>query len=551
MNMTNKYNRKPQCCSAKHASAMLCGCMSLLSCAVIIAFLWAGTCAAAGSAAQGRGDEEVVNPHFTGKHCNECHERVPEKGDREMHLKFGGDDIALCNSCHDKKYVKGDLHPVGIVPPEADGISIPQEFPLYGGKVTCLTCHEAYVQCEMMPAHEFENINFLRGAPYDRSIDICFRCHDREAYRKVNPHEQVDESGAIRKEQCLYCHQSLPEAESVAAMEEVTFKTENAAFCAACHGKEEHYHPADAEHVVDAPEDMVGDIATAEKTYDVILPLFEGRIFCGTCHNPHDTGVITRAQAAKGAAEDKKLRLDPSRELCVACHRDKDLTAEENIALSDVVSEAVISPAAEAPGGHAYHKSFVEQDCRACHQVTRESPGRPIVYNMCFQADCHDTAILKNTYRHEEALQADCLLCHSPHGSRYGAHILSDQQKLCKACHPLLSGRPEQEPLQQDETDYHDKYFGVFELLAAGEQMTCGYCHGEDHSGQVREQGIVSCFRCHNYIESLVREKQGRTKNIHETLKDFKGSRCTLCHDPHSSPYPALLKKERDAYLSR
>ncbi|MCK5423489.1 MAG: hypothetical protein KAJ08_15055 [Deltaproteobacteria bacterium] len=35
---------------------------------------------------------------------------------------------------------------------------------------------------------------------------------------------------------------------------------------------------------------------------------------------------------------------------------------------------------------------------------------------------------------------------------------------------------------------------------------------------------------------------------MHETFIRFIRNKCTLCHNPHSSPYPHLLKKEPETY---
>ena len=53
--------------------------------------------------------QEEVNPHFTGKYCEMCHDKTPEKGG-DTHLKYGGDFVELCK-CH--RYTAGTyIHPV-------------------------------------------------------------------------------------------------------------------------------------------------------------------------------------------------------------------------------------------------------------------------------------------------------------------------------------------------------------------------------------------------------------------------------------------------------
>ncbi len=509
----------------------------------------AGTCAEAegdSSLVQVRPPEEIIDPHFTGKDCDVCHEVAPEPGDKDLQLKYGGDDVAMCNSCHQTEYVKGDLHPVNMVPVESDSFHIPDEFPLYREKLTCRTCHDVYMQCQANPSVQFKNINFLRGAPYKKTTDICFNCHNIEVYKKTNPHEQLDETGTILKEQCLYCHQSLPDPNAVAGIEDVTFKTETSSFCAACHGEEETLHPARVNHVVTPPQKMLSSIEAFEKKFEITLPLFEGDVFCGTCHNPHDKGVIKREEANKGSEAEHRLRLNGVYDLCIACHSEKEDLFTREITID--IQDKDLSLTARGEGIPSYHKSFVEKKCRACHIITRESPERPIVYKMCFQTDCHDASLVEETFKHGEALTGNCLLCHSQHGSQYGAHIVSDQQKLCKACHPLLRGMEENGKKDEEGEDFHDYYLALFQKLVPDQEATCSFCHGEDHSERIHENGIVSCYQCHNYTKELIKGEKGKPQNIHETFIRFIRNKCTLCHNPHSSPYPHLLKKEPETY---
>jgi len=452
----------------------------------------------------------------------------------------------MCNSCHQTEYMKGDLHPVGIVPPEGDTIKVPTELPLYEGKVTCRTCHDVYMQCQAQPSVQFENINFLRGAPYKKTTDLCFRCHNIEVYKKTNPHEQRDEEGNIVKERCLYCHQSLPDPDTVSGIEEVTFKTETSTFCAACHGEEETFHPANANHIRAPSQEMLTAIEESEKKFGVILPIFKGEVFCGTCHNPHDKGIIKREEASKGSEVEKRVRLDWSYDLCVACHSEKEDLSTREVHID--IQDKDLTPPTGGEDIPSYHKSFLEKKCRACHTITRESPERPTVYKMCFQVDCHDASLVGETFKHRDALEGNCLFCHSQHGSQYGAHIINDQQKLCKACHPLLIGMEESEKEEEKGEDFHDYYLTLFRKLVPDQEISCSYCHGEDHSEKIYKEGIVTCYQCHNYIKQLVKGEKGKPKNIHETFIRFIRNNCTLCHNPHSAPYPYLLKEEPESY---
>ena len=56
-----------------------------------------------------------------------------------------------------------------------------------------------------------------------------------------------------------------------------------------------------------------------EKKNNIVLPLEpgSGKVFCGTCHNPHEKGVIKLKAAAKGADANKRLRMQ---KICKNCH---------------------------------------------------------------------------------------------------------------------------------------------------------------------------------------------------------------------------------------
>ena len=492
-----------------------------------------------------RAAENIIDPHFTGRDCDVCHTTVPEPGQTAVNLKFGGDDVALCNSCHEKDTVPSDLHPVGVTAARTAAITVPEGLPLYDGAVTCRTCHDVYLQCRESPRKHFENIDFLRGGPYPKTSDLCFRCHSKEAYAKVNPHRQTDEAGRIIETQCLYCHQTLPDPDDASGIDDVDFKTDTATFCAACHGKQKALHPAGAEHAVELPSDMQDARTAAEKRFGADLPLFNGRVFCGTCHNPHDRNIIKRKAAAAGSDAESRLRLEKSYDLCVACHRDKaDMASREKDVAVVVPEVSARQEPAEAP---VYHKSFLEKKCRACHAVTRSEPQPPLVFKMCFQSGCHEPALIAETFQHGEALNANCLLCHNQHGSQYGAHVVNDQNILCSACHPLL-GTARETGDTRPEQDFHDRYQALFRQLLPGREISCSYCHGDNHQELIQDTGIVPCYQCHSYIKKLIADKAGKPRDVHETLAQ---DRCSACHDPHSSPYRYLLRDEPESYTNK
>jgi hypothetical protein len=265
---------------------------------------------------------EDTDLHYSGKYCNECHEKTPEKGGEDF-LKFNSDFSQLCK-CHG--YTPGTyIHPVDIFPSEEKKKDIPDDFPLKDGKVSCTTCHDIYLQCQKNPRYKVMNRRFLRGAPYVSRTTLCFRCHDERKYTMLDPHNQLTESGAIIVDKCLYCHVEKPD-ERNATFEQVKLIGNLEVLCFRCHFKQSQMHPINANHLVTPPPAIVGYMKETEEKFGIILPLnYDGKITCPTCHNPHERGVIPRNRAsAKGASEKYRLRLsEVNMQICVACHKDK------------------------------------------------------------------------------------------------------------------------------------------------------------------------------------------------------------------------------------
>jgi hypothetical protein len=265
---------------------------------------------------------ETTNLHYTGQYCTECHEKVPQVGEDPM-LKNNGDFAQLCR-CHG--YTPGTyIHPVYIVPSEEKKAIIPQDFPLVDDMVTCVTCHDMYLQCQDNPRYKALNRRFLRGAPYVSRTSLCFKCHDEKKYTMLDPHNQLTENGEIVVAKCLYCHEEKPDEKS-ATFKEVELIGNLEVLCFRCHYKQSQLHPINANHLLKPNDKIIANMKDAETRYGIILPLnYEGKITCPTCHNPHERGVIPKDRAsAKGASEKYRLRMSHiDLQICVACHKDK------------------------------------------------------------------------------------------------------------------------------------------------------------------------------------------------------------------------------------
>lgn len=260
---------------------------------------------------------DTTDVHYTSKYCTQCHEQTPRNGAK--FLKYEGDFKQLCR-CH-YKAVERDLHPIGIEPSEGIKARMPKNFSLLNGKIACSTCHDIVEQCRDKKTDDMftRRQMFLRGAPYTKQTNFCFKCHNEIKFKKYNPHKQLNASGDVIELTCLYCHLEIPEAKQ-AEFKDIKLIGNLDMICNRCHKKagEQSLH---ARHLRKPSAKVAASIKQLENKFGIILPFNEeGKITCATCHNPHERGVIPSEKAgAKGADEENRHRIPEN--ICMQCHQ--------------------------------------------------------------------------------------------------------------------------------------------------------------------------------------------------------------------------------------
>ena len=154
---------------------------------------------------------------------------------------------------------------------------------------------------------------------------LCFRCHKEEQYARLDPHNQISESGDFDEKKCLYCHSEMPDA-MVQSYNDVKLIGNLEVLCFRCHYKQSRFHPINANHLLIPSEAILANMQESEEKLGVILPVDnEGKITCPTCHNPHERGVLPSEKASsQGASEKYRLRLGAKNlQICAACHKEK------------------------------------------------------------------------------------------------------------------------------------------------------------------------------------------------------------------------------------
>ena len=276
--------------------------------------------------------EQIPDPHWQVDGCLACHRKKPDK--KGLHLRNENIDHT-CNNCHSVLSDHSYIHPSDIKPSNKILKRMNKDFrktiDRSKGKLSCITCHNLPKQC--LPEHRKEkglNPKFFRDGPYRKRIEICFQCHDKNAYKRLNPHDQIDAKGRIRKGRCGVCHKTLDGLTEALTIDDVDFNiTDNLAkMCTGCHPWKPHPGGLSgpkresldkAKHLQIPPRDIKMYYDKQQKNGDVLLPLEPGtgKIFCGTCHNPHEKGIIKNPAAAKGADAKNRLRTG---NICGQCH---------------------------------------------------------------------------------------------------------------------------------------------------------------------------------------------------------------------------------------
>ncbi|MFT5700114.1 MAG: hypothetical protein ACI8ZB_002985 [Desulforhopalus sp.] len=266
-----------------------------------------------------------TNVHFNERYCTECHLQKPQVGD-DLQLRY--DNYTQTCRCHG--YTPNTYtHLVGR-PLSAEKIAkIPADFPLTDNKIDCHTCHNMALQCTPQYELRRSNKSFLRTNPTLGRTFLCFQCHEEKKYQMFDPHKQLDDSGKINGQSCLYCHEVRPD-EQVATLDMETSGRESVllvgnyeVLCLRCHNDKERLHPLNKNHLVKPSEKILSRMHWSERNLWIVLPLNEeGKITCITCHNPHERGVIpTEKAASAGASEKGRLRKAwGGGSICVVCH---------------------------------------------------------------------------------------------------------------------------------------------------------------------------------------------------------------------------------------
>lgn len=274
--------------------------------------------------------DKIPNPHWKDNACTACHQKKSSAGRNNLRQR---NIDKLCNTCHQELSAHDYIHVSDISIPAKIKKRMPRSFrqSLARGanKMTCITCHDLPMTCNKKRHKEKGmNPNFFRDGPYKSRASICYKCHDETKYQRVNAHDQINDKGQLQEDKCLICHTKNQDMTMANIIDDVEYNLKDnlSRLCWGCHPWKPHpggsfsfFSGGLPNHLVRPSEEVLQRMKEMQAENNILLPLEPGtgKVFCATCHNPHERGVIKLESAAKGADTKKRLRMQ---DICKNCH---------------------------------------------------------------------------------------------------------------------------------------------------------------------------------------------------------------------------------------
>jgi predicted CXXCH cytochrome family protein len=253
------------------------------------------------------------------------------------------------------------------------------------------------------------------------------------------------------------------------------------------------------------------------------------------------TAAVTLVPTLKTPANTAEIRLGAS---CVTAECHGDTAGHEFI--HGPLNLNQCEPCHIPIGGrHEFRAAATGPDlCRTCHDI---EPDMKVVHGP-FQADCtlchnphggenrlfvkgglgaescnlcHDSVTEGRQHLHGPVAMGECLICHTPHQSENKGLLIEPRRDLCLGCHvdvevQMANAVVVHEPVEEICSGCHDP-------------------HGGDHKYFIPIEGSDLCLNCHGeFIKN-----SSEFAHPHTSMTDGKG--CRECHAPHASNQQGLL----------
>jgi len=276
---------------------------------------------------------DIPSPHWNKDGCIACHKTTKANASAK-NLRHKAID-KTCYNCHSPVFDHRYIHPANVRPDKKMlarmAPSMRATLAKSKNNITCTTCHDLTLQCKSgVKKQQAVNPRFFRNGAQESRSQLCFLCHDKNQYQRLDPHDQIDKQGKLRPEKCRVCHaDSIERLNQVNNIDQLRFNAKESlsTMCWGCHPWTPHpggqftffKKKSGPDHLIKPPERIKKRLEKTSKEHHVVFPLEPGtgKIFCGTCHNAHEKGVIKNPEKATGADSRKRLR---EQKICTYCH---------------------------------------------------------------------------------------------------------------------------------------------------------------------------------------------------------------------------------------
>ena len=172
---------------------------------------------------------------------------------------------------------------------------------------------------------------------------------------------------------------------------------------------------------------------------------------------------------------------------------------------------------------YRFHNSTLEQSCTTCHEGLPSADSGATMKADC--SICHKT-FAGAAFQHSPVEMKECGTCHAWSPEKKIVATTKAVPDLCYDCHT------EKKTAVDSSATPHPP---------AADCLTCHSQHGTNYKHQLKADVFTLCTSCHD--KNAINHPVGRHPvRFAKTPSMSEEISCVSCHNPHGSPNPSLLK---------